>query len=114
MVNRPDGVGKSWPAVSARLGHRAVAVLGEDLLGLVGVWTKSRKALASFGCLLLLVTAAGFSISRVSSGHDVVDVLAVLLGEDRLVLVGDQDVALAAGEGLQRRAAAVVLHRRRS
>ena len=45
-----------------------------------------------------LVTAAGFSISRVSGGSDVVDVRAVLLGQDRLVLVGEQDVAAAVGE----------------
>src|SRR3712207_8028807 len=40
-----------------------------------------------------------------------VDVLALLLGGDRLVLVGDEHVALARGERLQGLAGALVLHR---
>src|SRR5215218_9317294 len=40
---------------------------------------------------------------------DVVDVLALLLGEDRLVLVGEEHVTLATGEGLQGLPGAVVL-----
>src|SRR5215212_1220998 len=43
-------------------------------------------------------------------GHDVVDVLALLLRQDRLVLVGQQDIALAAGERLQRLPRALVEH----
>jgi hypothetical protein len=81
-VNRPGGVGKSWPAVSA-VSTRAVAVLGEDLLRLVER-TKSRKALASFGCLLLLGHRGGFLDEQGVVRDDVVDVLAVLLSEDRL------------------------------
>src|SRR5215211_4002539 len=41
-------------------------------------------------------------------GDDVVDVLALLPGGDGLVLVGDEDVALAGGEGLERLARALV------
>src|SRR4051794_7833168 len=44
-------------------------------------------------------------------GDHVVELLALLLGGDRLVLVRDQDVALAAGERLQRVARGLVLHR---
>ena len=44
-------------------------------------------------------------------GDDVVDVLALLLRGDRLVLVGDEDVAVARGEVLQRLAARLVLDR---
>src|SRR4051812_42679692 len=43
-------------------------------------------------------------------GHDVVDLLALALGGDRLVLVGDEDVAGARDEVLQRLAARLVLH----
>ena len=58
-----------------------------------------------------LVTASGFSMRIVSVRDDVVDVLAGLLRGDRLVLVGEQHVALAADERLQRLARALVLHR---
>src|SRR3954462_2790296 len=43
--------------------------------------------------------------------RDVVDLLALLLGGDRLVLVAEQHVALAAGERLQRVARRLVLYR---
>src|SRR4051812_32466267 len=43
-------------------------------------------------------------------GDDVVDLLALALGGDRLVLVGDEDVAGAGDEVLQRLAARLVLH----
>ena len=45
-------------------------------------------------------------------GDDVVELLAGLLGGDRLVLVGEQDVALAADERLERVARRRVLDRR--
>src|SRR4051794_10441611 len=43
--------------------------------------------------------------------RDVVDLLALLLGGDRLVLVAQEHVALAAGERLERVARGLVLHR---
>ena len=45
------------------------------------------------------------------SGTDVLQLFPGLLGSDRLILIGDQDVALAAGEGLPCLAGALVLHR---
>lgn len=42
---------------------------------------------------------------------DVIEVLAVLLRGDDLVLIGDQDVPLATGKGLKRLAGTPVLYR---
>ena len=88
------------------LDDRPVALLGEDLLRLGGR-RKSTKACAAR-------RRVRRDRDRVLDqdrlvGDDVVDVLALLLGGDRLVLVGEQDVALAADEGLQRLAGALVL-----
>ena len=63
----------------------------------LGAGRNSRNVLAASPASV--VTAAGFSMSSVSGGHDVVDVRAALLGEDRLVLVGEEHVAAAVGEG---------------
>src|SRR4051812_17733289 len=90
--------------------HGSVAVVGEDLL-------RFRRADEVEECLRLLrMLGRARDGSRILDEdgrirNDVVDVLALLLGEDRLVLVRQQHIALARGERLQRLAGAVVLHR---
>src|SRR4051812_25503268 len=91
------------------LDHRAVAVLDEDLLGLGG-GDVGQQRLGRRGVLGILGHGRRVLDEDRRVGHDVVEVLALLLGEDRLVLVAEQHVALAAGEGLERLAGAVVLH----
>ena len=56
-----------------------------------------------------LVTAIGVSIWIVEGGIDVFDVFAFVFGLDRLVLVAEEHVALALGEGGERVAAAARL-----
>src|SRR4051812_29145589 len=91
-----------------RLDDRAVAVLGEDRLRLRGPQEVEE--------LLRLGLGLGRDRHRVLDqdrlvGRDVVDLLALLLGGDRLVLVAQQDVALAPRERAQRVARRLVLHR---
>src|SRR3954452_12634575 len=93
--------GRELLGVDERLDHRPVALGGEDLLPLVGAGEVEE------GLGVLLVLRVGGDRGRVLDEdrvvrRDVVDVLAVELGADGLVLVGDEDVALAAGERGQR------------
>src|SRR5215218_1431070 len=89
---------------------RPVALLGEDLLALRRQHEVDERP-GRGG-----VPAPADDRDRVLDqdglvGHDVVDRLLLLLGGDRLVLVGEHHVALAADEGLQRLAGRLVLHR---
>ena len=72
---------------------------------------KSRNSSAA-GSGASLVTAIGVSIRIVEGGHDVFDVFALVFGLDRLVLVAEQNVALALGEGGERVAGAARLRDR--
>src|SRR4051794_15365971 len=88
---------------------RPVAPVGERLLGL----RREREAQERLG--LRRVAGLREDGDRVLDQDrlvrdDVVDLLALLLRRDRLVLVGDQDVAGARREVLQRLAARLVLH----
>src|SRR5215217_4226720 len=89
---------------------RPIALLDEDLLRL------GRAQVVDERLGLLRVLALGHDRDRVLDqdrlvGDRVVDVLALLLGGDGLVLIGDHDVALAADKGLQRLPGRLVLHR---
>src|ERR671910_951917 len=92
------------------LHDRAVALADEDLLGLSGV-EEVHEALRELG-----VTGLGRGRDRVLDQQrlvrdDVVELLALLLREDRLVLVAEEHVSLAARERLERLAGALVQHR---
>src|SRR3954453_10818088 len=94
--------------VEDRLVHRAVAPVGEPLLG-VGREREVEERLR-----LLRMRRRRHDRDRVLDedrlvGDDVVDLLAPLLRRDCLVLVGDQDVAGAGDEVVQRLAAGLVL-----
>src|SRR4051812_22219851 len=89
------------------LHHRPVALRREDPLRLGGV-----QELDEGAGLVARVLRRGDRVldqDRLRR-HDVVELLAGLLGCDRLVLVRDQHVALAAREGGERVARALVLH----
>src|SRR3954451_11880645 len=78
-----------------RSDDRPITVVREDLLGRVGVEEVDE------GLRLLRVLGVLRHRDRVLDqdrvvGHGVVEVLVVLLGEDRVVLVGQQSVTLAA------------------
>ena len=110
IVNRSGGVGNLsafWP--QHRLDHRPVAVVGPQLLRLVGVQVVDERPAPPRRRPSR--TAIGVSIRIVLSGTTYSMLLAGLLGRDRLVLVGEQHVALAAEEGPQRVAGALVLDR---
>src|SRR5829696_3494052 len=90
---------------------RAVALGGVDLLRLVAL-EEVQPRLGLLGRLRLLGDRGGvLDEDRLVRDH-VVELDAGLLRGDRLVLVGDQDVALAAAERGQRLAGRLVLHRR--
>src|SRR3954453_10123685 len=87
---------------------RPVAPVGERLL------RRRREREVQERLRLLRVARLGDDRDRVLDldrlvGHDVVDLLALFLGGDRLVLVGDEDVAGAGGEVVERLAAGLVL-----
>ena len=84
------------PACAQRLLRRGRVEEVDERLGLLG-------------CLVVFVTATGFSILNVVSGGDVLDLLAAALEEQRLVLVGEQHVAGALQERLRRLAAGLRL-----
>src|SRR5918994_4960199 len=90
---------------------RAVALGGVDLLRLGGHQPVEER-LRLIGALRLGDDGRGVLDQDRLVGDDVVELDAGALRGDRLVLVGEQDVALAAGEGLQRLARRLVLHRR--
>ena len=87
----------------------AVAVVLVDLLRLLG-----EEEVAEGLSLRIRILRDGDRVLDQDRlvGDDVVDVLAGLLRGDRLVLIGEQDVALAAHERLQRVARRRVLDRR--
>ena len=65
-----EQAGRLREVLARRVGaleHRPVAVLREDLLRLLAP-DEVQERLASFGCLVVLVIAAGFSIRIVESG----------------------------------------------
>src|SRR3954451_15853377 len=87
---------------------RPVAPVGEDLLG------RRRQRVLHERLRLREVLRLRDDRDRVLDrdrlvGDDVVDLLALLLGGDRLVLVGDEDVAGAGREVVERLAAGLVL-----
>src|SRR3954467_1574117 len=91
-----------------RLVDRAVAPVGEHLLG------SGRERVLHERLRLRLVLRLGDDRDRVLDrdrlvGDDVVDLLALLLRGERLVLVGDEDVAGAGREVVERLAAGLVL-----
>src|SRR5215208_2920356 len=92
------------------LHYRAVALVREDLLRLRGV-EEVNEGLGFLGLLGLVVDRDRVLDQDGLVGDDVVHVLALLLGQDRLVLVADQHVALAARECLERLTCALVEHR---
>ena len=113
VVDREElraGVGNSNSPATV-LVHRPVAGLAEDALRLLRA-----DVVEEGGGLLRRVLRHRDRVLDQDRlvRDDVVEVLALLLGEDRLVLVGEQDVALAAGEGLERLARALVLDGRRA
>src|SRR4051794_3152246 len=89
--------------------HRPVALAREDLL------SRGRVEEVDERLGLVEVLRLGDGRDRVLDQqglvrHDVVDVLALLLREDRLVLVREQHVALTADERLERLARGLVEH----
>src|SRR3954447_855246 len=101
--------GRELLLVDERGENRAIALGGEDLLRL------RRLHELEEGRGLLHVLALRHDRGRVldeqrAARRDVVDLLALADRGERLVLVGDEHVALAADEGLQRLAARLGLH----
>src|SRR6478736_2556354 len=91
-----------------RLVDRAVAPVGELLLG--GRRQRVLDERVGLGGVLGLVDDGDRVLDQDRLvGGDVVDRLALLLGGDRLVLVGEEDVAVAGDEVLQRLAPRLVL-----
>ena len=108
-MNRSAGAGNlSCVRLEHGLDHRPVAAVGPQLLRLVGVLVVDERLrrVIRLGC----GGDRGLDQQR-AVRNDVLDVLARVLGGDRLVLVGEQDVALAAEERPQRVARALVLNR---
>ena len=106
------GRGRVGLLVDETRNHRAVALLRQipsgpasyccvvdELLVRLGAWHQPWNL------------SIGFWIRIVWSGNHVIDVLALLLCGDRLVLVGQQHVTLTAGECLQRLTSTLVLNR---
>src|SRR5688572_12649607 len=91
------------------LDNRAVALGGKDLLRLGRVEVVEER-LGALGALGRRDDRRRVLDQDRLVGHDVLERLPGLLGEDRLVLVGEHDVALAAGERLQGFTGALVLH----
>src|SRR5215204_1724375 len=85
----------------------AVPLAHEDPLGLLGVEEVDER-LRERGILGLAGRGDRVLDEDGLLGHDVVEILALLLREDRLVLVAQQHVALAAREGLERLAGALL------
>ena len=104
-------LGRRGELVRARdaLDDRAVALGDEDLLGLGRVEEVVEGLGRLRGGRLLGHRQRVLDEDRLRR-DDVLDVLAGLLRGDRLVLVGEQHVALAADERLQRLTRALVLH----
>src|SRR5215212_6787138 len=90
--------------------ERPVAVLEEDTLRVLR-HEEVDEGLGLIGVLAVLRDRDGVLDEDGLVGNRVLELLTVLVGEDRLVLIGEHGVALAAGEGLQRLAGAVVLDR---
>src|SRR4051812_26593032 len=88
--------------------HRAVALLREDLLGRLG--PEVVHELLGVAARVLGHGDRVLDQDRLVGDH-VVELLALLLRRDRLVLVADHHVALAAGERLKRVTRRLVLHR---
>src|SRR5215212_1717243 len=88
-----------------------VALRGEDLLRLVGLEEIQERLRLVGGLGLGRDRGRVLDQDRLVRDH-VVELDARLLRRDGLVLVGDQDVALAAGEGRERLARGLVLDRR--
>ena len=108
IVNRSLGVGNCFSVDQFRV-DRAVAVLSPQFLAGVRpdvVEELLRRLRGVFGD-----GDRGLDQDRAGRDH-VVDVLALVLGLDRLVLVAEQHVALALGEGGERVAGAARLHHR--
>ena len=96
MVNRPlRGRELRLVLVEDRLVDRAVAPVGELLLG-GGRERVVQERLGLLGVLGLRDHGDRVLDQDRLVRDDVVDLLALLLGRDRLVLVGDEDVAVAA------------------
>src|SRR5215212_5918976 len=90
------------------LHHRPVALRREDALRLRGVQELDEGS----GLVAPVLRGGDRVLDQDRLRRDrVVEVLAGLLSRDRLVLVREQHVALAAGEGSERVARALVLHR---
>src|SRR5215218_10018918 len=89
----------------------AVALVGEDLLRL-GRLEEVQERLRLLGRLGLLRDRGRVLDQDRLVWHHIVEVDVGLLGGDRLVLVGDQHVALAARKGGERLTRGLVLHRR--
>src|SRR3954451_3671302 len=88
--------------------RRPVAVVGEDLLA---VLADEEVEEVLRGRLLGILRNRTDGLDRDGLGRDqVVDVLTRVLGQDGLVLVAQEHVSLAAGEGGKRVSGAVVLH----
>src|SRR5215218_5227761 len=113
VADREQALGGGEPrrvALQHRLVHRPVAPLGELLLRRRRERVTDER-LGLGRVLRALDDRDGVLDQDRLVGDDVVDLLALALGGDRLVLVGQQDVAGAGGEVLQRLAAGLVLHR---
>ena len=107
IVKRPDGVGELALVLGEDgLVHRPVAPAREALLrGLGQDVVEERLGLRR---RVLRRRDVDLDLDRVVRDH-VVEVLALLVGGRGLVLVGQEDVAVAGGEVLQRLAAGLVL-----
>ncbi len=108
IVNRLGGCGIVELGRHVRV-DGAIALLAEDALGV-----RRLDELEPGGCRRRRVDGhrGGVLDQDRLVGNDVLDRLPGVLGEDRLVLVGEQDVALPGRERLQCLTCALVLHRR--
>src|SRR5215211_2537377 len=103
---------RSRKLVRARyaLDHRPVPLAHEDLLGLGGVQEVDER-LGRLWILRLARDGDRILDQNRLVRDDIVELLALLLGQDRLVLVAEQHIALAAREGLERLPGVLVEHR---